>query len=120
MNGFKDHHPKCVKCGSKCNYEYVASVPQVILKDGPSGSWPSKGERIKKQRREASEKAARRQRDRYGTNHAVLPNVGGKETGTWAEAQNVILKERGPEAAATFETKVKREKSANKTIKIHT
>jgi hypothetical protein len=123
INGFKENHPICDKCGSICNYEWIPSIPNIVLRDGPSGSWPSKGERIKKQREKASEAAARRQRDRYGEGKQITPNavINGslKETGSWAEAQNQILKERGPGAAKTFEDRVQKEKAADKSIKVY-
>jgi hypothetical protein len=79
-----------------------------VLKDGPSGSWPSKGERFKKFRAKASETAARRQKDRYAT-PSLVPNFRGKETGTWRDAQNEAMKEAGSAAASTYDDKVKTE-----------
>lgn len=112
MSDFKEHHPLCIVCATPCNYEWIPSVPQTILKDGPSGSWPSKGERIKKQMQKRSEDAKRRQVDRFGAEpNKLVPNYDGKETGTWAEAQFQAQKERGKESAATYEPKVKEEKS---------
>jgi hypothetical protein len=75
---------------------------QFILKDGPSGSWPSKGERIKSQRKKASEAAGQRQRERY-KNPSLVPNYKGKETDTWDEAQQEALKDKGPESASTYD-----------------
>lgn len=116
MRDFKEHHPACLVCKSPCNYEFTATVPHAILKDGPSGSWPSKGERIKKQRQKASEDAARRSRDRYGERpNQLVPNYDGKETGTWAEAQYLAGKERGQESAATYQKRVNVEKVEGKT-----
>jgi hypothetical protein len=112
MSEYADHHPPCLVCATPCNYEYIPSVPHAILKDGPSGSWPSKGERIKKQRQKASEDAARRSRDRYGKEpNKLVPNFQGKETGTWAEAQFQAGKERGDASAATFDKRVTEEKT---------
>lgn len=112
IKSYEEHHPPCLVCATPCNYEYIPSVPQAVFKDGPSGSWPSKGERIKKQRQKASDDAAKRSIDRYGKNpNRLIPNYDGKETGTWAEAQNLAQKERGAPSAATFEPKVAAEKS---------
>ena len=110
MLTFKDEHPECVECGTKSDYIYVPSVPLVSFLDGPSGSWPSKGNRFKAYRTKASEAAGRRQRDRFGEMKGAVPNYNGKETGTWAEAQFQALKDKGVESAATFNDKVKSEK----------
>lgn len=117
MSSFKEHSPPCLVCASPCTYEYNPTVPHAILKDGPSGSWPSKGERIKKQRQKASEDAKRRQVDRFGKEpNKLVPNFEGKETGTWQEAQFQAQKERGEQSAATFEKRVTEEKGASTKI----
>jgi len=103
--------PACKECGSLCNYFYVPSVPLVSFLDGPSGSWPSKGNRFKKHREKSAEAASLRQRDRYGAVGGAVPNFQGKDTGTWAEAQFQAMKEKGVESAATYNDKVKSEKT---------
>lgn len=108
VNIFKTYKPACQKCGGSCEYVFSPSRVQFILKDGPSGSWPSKGERIKKQRAKASEAAGKRQQERY-KNPTLVPNFQGKETGTWRDAQAEALKEKGPATAATYVDKVKTE-----------
>lgn len=108
VNSFKEFRPPCVECGFECAYRFNPSGIQFVLKDGPSGSWPSKGERIKKQRAKASESAGKRQRERY-KNPTLVPNFQGKETGSWRDAQAEALKEKGPAVAATFDDKVKTE-----------
>jgi hypothetical protein len=118
MSAFRDHHPPCTVCGTVCNYFYVPSIPQVVFKDGPTGSWPSKGDRVNKQMKARSEAAARRQRDRYGETKRAVPNFDGKITESWAEAQSIALKEKGAESAATFNNKIKEEKSKDKSIKL--
>lgn len=111
VNGFKEFTPKCVKCGKKCKYTFTPTVVHVALLDGPSGSWPSKGERIKKQRAKASESASRRSRDRYDhIKRDSIPNFQGKETGTWREAQEFARKELGENSAKTYNSKVQDEK----------
>lgn len=105
---FKEFKPPCVKCGAECAYQFCPSKVQFVLKDGPSGSWPSKGERFKKYRAKASEAAAKRQQERYRT-PSLVPNFQGKETGSWRDAQTEALKEKGPGVAATYDTKVKAE-----------
>lgn len=117
IKSYEEHHPPCLVCATPCNYEYIPTVPQAILKDGPSGSWPSKGERIKKQMQKRSEDAGRRQKERFGENVGKLvPNFDGKETGTWQEAQFQAQKERGEQSAATFEKRVTEEKSKDTKI----
>lgn len=111
MTGFKEHHPTCPKCNSVCNYIWKPYVAQVILLDGASGSWPSKGERVKKHRAKAAESASRRGKDRYGhIRRDAVPNYQGKETGTWAEAQFQALKDKGADSASTYNKKVRSEK----------
>jgi len=112
MSSFKEHHPNCPSCGSTCNYVWIPSVPQVALKDGPSGSWPSKGERFKNFRAKQSETMGKRQRDRYGEVKSAVPNYMGQETSSWAEARESALKERGAASAATYDAKVSEEKAA--------
>lgn len=120
MSSFKDHHPPCLECGGPCDYTFVPTVVQVAFKDGPSGSWPSKGEHFKNYRSKRDEEMKRRQLDRYGPPRGVLPNYGGQETGSWAEAQFQALKDKGAESAATFTEKVKDEQSKDTKIKIAT
>jgi len=113
MNEFKEFEPECDKCGAKCKYEFAPTIVQFALKDGPSGSWPSKGNRFKKYREKQSKAAEKRQRDRYG-DPAAVPNYKGQETGTWAEAQAQARADKdnpNPDAtAATYADKVASEK----------
>lgn len=110
MSGYKDMKPGCPECKSPSHNIFVPSVPQVAFKDGPSGSWPSKGQRFQKHRQQASEAAAKRQRDRFGDVNKLVPNYNGKETESWREAQSEAVKERGVEAAASYTSKVAAEK----------
>ncbi len=119
MSDFKDQHPACTECGSLCEYFYIPSVPQIAFKDGPSGSWPSKGDRINKQMKARSEAAALRQRERYGETRGVVPNFNGQQTESWAEAQSIALKEKGSESASTFNGKIKEEKEKDKKVKVY-
>ena len=112
MSTFKDFHPACADCGSSSNYTYVPSVPYVSFLDGPSGSWPSKGDRFKAHRAKASEDAAKRQRDRYGEMKGAVPNFNGQECESWREAQSVAIKEKGLEVAKTFDSKIAEESSS--------
>lgn len=112
MSSFKDHHPTCPDCGASCDNVFIPTVPQIAFKDGPSGSWPSKGDRFKRYRTKQSELAEKRQNDRYGLSKSALPNYKGEETGTWAEAQQLALKDKGEESAATYNAKVSEEKSS--------
>lgn len=116
---YAEHHPLCPTCGSQCNYVWVPYPVHSVLKDGPSGSWPSKGERFKKYRAKQAEIVSRRQKERYGHLHkGVVPNYGGKETGSWREAQIEALKDRGADSAATYNAKVQEELADNTKIKV--
>ena len=106
----KTHAPKCEKCGAKCKYIFTPTVVQFALKDGPSGSYPSKGERFKKFRTKQHELAGKRQRDRYGDVHKLVPNFAGQETGSWREAQHQASQKKGLDAAATYSNLVSSEK----------
>ena len=110
MSSFKEHTPLCERCNSVCNYIWVPSVPQVAFKDGPSGSWVSKGLRFKRHRDKESAAAKRRQDERFGDAKQLIPNYKGEETGSWKEAQRVAADKNGPESAATYNHLVKSEK----------
>jgi len=112
MSVFKEHTPPCPKCSKKCTYIYVPTVPQFSFKDGPSGSWPSKGERFKNYRRKSSEAADKRSRERYGPTQGSVPNFKGVQTESWAEAKEMATKELGPSSASTYDNKIKSEKKA--------
>jgi hypothetical protein len=99
--------PKCEKCGSICRYKFTPTLFQFALKDGPSGSWVSKGLRYQKYRAKQNELVGKRQRDRYGEPKALIPNIDGKDTGTWEEAQNIALRDKGLESARTFNSRSK-------------
>jgi hypothetical protein len=103
--------PNCENCGGQCNYVFTPSIPQVVFKDGATGSWPSKGIHYQNFRRQQNEKMKKRQRDRYGEPKQLNPNFGGKVTESWAEAQSIALQEKGNESAATYDNKVKSEKT---------
>lgn len=111
ISSFKEHHPSCIVegCDGICDYIYIPTIPQVVLKDGASGSWPSKGNRINQQMKKRSEAAGRRQRDRYGEAPTALPNYKGEIAPSWADARSEALIQGGSEQAATYNNKVKAE-----------
>lgn len=112
VDGFKEYQPICEKCKKKCEYRFTPSVVNFILADGPSGSWPSKGNSFKTYRAKQSEKMQKRQRDRYGDPKQLTPNIGGVETGTWRNAREIAAKELGPAAASTYNKRAAKEKLA--------
>jgi putative FmdB family regulatory protein len=124
MSEYKALTPKCKECGGKCRYEFTPTVIQFALKDGPSGSWPSKGNRFKNYRAKRSEEMGRRQRDRYGhLNRDALPNYKGQLTEDWREARDLAMKDkdsheaRGTDSlavAATFNPAINKEKAKNR------
>lgn len=119
VSGFMEYTPECVECGALCHYQWFPTPFQFAVKDGPSGIAPSKAGRFKDYRRKQSELMTKRQKDRYGhLKRDAIPNYAGKETGTWQEAQFQALKEKGAESAATFNQKIKKEKSSDKKIKV--
>lgn len=79
--------------------------------DGPSGSWPSKGNRFKQYRAKQAAAAERRQNEKFASiKKGAVPNYKGVEMGSWKEAQMEALKDSGPDSAATYVSKVKTEK----------
>lgn len=110
ITGREEFKPSCA-CGGVGQYTFVPSVPLVSFIDGPSGSWPSKGNRFKKYREKAAADAQRRQDERFASlKGGAVPNYKGVETGTWRDAQVEALKDAGPEKASTFNAKVAEEK----------
>lgn len=95
ISEFKDLKPTCIVCGGVCVYHFTPTVVQFALKDGPSGSWPSKGNHFKQYRANQSKKMKRKQLDRYGhLNHDCVPNYGGKITEDWREAQSLAMSDK--------------------------
>ena len=115
MSEFRDLRPACPKCKSECQYEFTPTIVQVAFKDGPSGSWPSKGDRFKKYRDEQTKKASKRQRDRYGEGTRLIPNYNGQQTESWREAKSLALSDKDNdnrlESAATFNNHIEKENS---------
>lgn len=116
ISEFKNFRPECIVCGSECKYHFTPTVIQFALKDGPSGSWPSKGNRFKKYRENQNQKMERKQKDRYGhLNRDCIPNYNGQQTENWSEAQSLAMhdKDKNPDSlatAATFNTHITKEK----------
>lgn len=95
VDGFKEYRPTCPKCGESCSYEFNPTVVQFAIKDGPSGSSPSKALRVQRQMRDKHERIGRRQRDRYGhQNRDVVPNYQGKIVENWREAQSMAMADK--------------------------
>lgn len=63
------------------------------LKDGESGSWPSKAGREKIYRQKRHQVMGRRQKD-HVFQSKLIPNYMGQETGSWREAQNMAATDR--------------------------
>lgn len=126
VNGFKDYHPECPACGSPCNYEFNPTVIQFAIKDGPSGTSPSKALRVQKHMQNKHEAIGRRQKDRYGhLNRDVVPNFQGQRTENWREAQSIAMQDKeyhekkGTDSlavAATFNDKIAKETKGDKKI----
>jgi hypothetical protein len=116
ISEFKDLRPKCLVCGAECEYVFVPTVVQAILKDGPTGSWPSKGNRFKNYRAKQSEKMKKRQQDRYGhLNRDCVPNYQGQLTEDWREAQDLAMRDKDRnldslQTAQTFTPHIEKER----------
>lgn len=127
MSGFKEFRPPCPSCGGPSVYEFNPTVIQFAIKDGPSGTSPSKALRVQKHMQDKHEKIGRRQRDRYGhLNRDVVPNFQGQRTESWREAQSIAMQDkeyhekRGTDSLAvaqTFNAKIDSEQSKGKLIK---
>lgn len=128
MNGFKEFKPKCNLCGADCVYLFTPSIIQFALKDGPSGSWPSKGNRFKQYRANRSAEMEKRQVDRYGhLNRDAKPNYNGNITEDWREAQSLAMADKTTQEAkgtdsiavgATYNAKIAKEKKKASPSKI--
>ncbi len=126
MNGFKEYHPPCPSCGSTSVYEFNPTVIQFAIKDGPSGTSPSKALRIQKHMANKNESLKRKELDRYGhLNRNVLPNHQGKLTENWREAQSVAMRDKdfleknktdSLAVAATYNDKINKETKGDKKI----
>lgn len=126
VNGFKEFQPRCTKCGEVCTYEFNPTVVQFAIKDGPSGTSPSKAMRIQKQMREKHERVGRKQQDRYGhLRRDVVPNFQGKMTENWREAQSLAMADKdfheanrtdSLAVASTFNDKINKEKQGDSKI----
>jgi hypothetical protein len=114
VNGFKEYEPKCPKCNSKCKYKFTATIIQFALKDGPSGSWPSKGEHFKNYRRQQSENIKQRQYDRYGPPKMAVPNFKGEICESWKEAESKAVRELGPKVAPSYKNKIAKARKSRK------
>lgn len=126
VNGFKEFRPPCPTCGSPSVYEFNPTVVQFAIKDGPSGTSPSKALRVQKQMREKHERVGRKQQERYGhLSRDVVPNYDGNRTENWKEAQSLAmqdkesLEKRGTDSlavAATYNAKINKESGGEKKI----
>lgn len=121
VDGFRDYHPPCPECGAPCNYEFNPTVFEFAVKDGPSGTSPSKAIRVQRQMREKHERLGKRQQDRYGhLRRDVVPNYQGQQTENWREAQSMAMQDKerleknGTDSLAvgsTYNAKVNEEKT---------
>jgi hypothetical protein len=124
MKSFKEHHPVCPHCGGTCDYEFNPTVVNFVLKDGPSGSWPSKGNRFTQYRTEQDKRAQKRQEERFGhLRKGIIPNYKGVEAESWTEAQSMAMADKASNpdplaTAATFVPKIEEEKKLKSPIKI--
>jgi phage terminase large subunit GpA-like protein len=124
--GFKEFHPPCPACGSSCSYEFNPTVIQFAIKDGPSGTSPSKALRIQKHMANKNESLKRKELDRYGhLNRNVLPNHQGRLTESWREAQSVAMQDKdfleknktdSLAVAVTYNDKINKETKGDKKI----
>lgn len=115
ISEYKDFRPECSVCGAECEYVYTPTVVHAVLRDGATGSWPSKGNRFKNYRAKRSEEMKVKQKDRYGhLNRDCIPNYQGQQAESWREAQSMAMsdKDRSPDplqTAKTFEPHIKKE-----------
>ncbi len=106
---FKNQHPLCHHCGSECDYVYIPSVPQFILKDGDCGSWPSKVYRYKEYQNKVQSDIVLKQKEKYKDMVKIKPNYNGVETESWAEAKSKASEDKGAASASTYNALVEKE-----------
>lgn len=80
------------------------------MKDGESGSWASKVIKESKYRTARRETMAKKEKD-HVFKSSLQANYDGTETGSWREAQELARKEKGEDAAATYQPMVSKELS---------
>jgi hypothetical protein len=107
----------CPECDGPCVILFDPSTVQFVMKDGATGSFPSRAMKENAWRAKHRLRMAQRERD-HVFKSSLQPNFGGVETGTWKEAQELarteMTKELGTEAgvhfAKAFEPKVRAKK----------
>jgi hypothetical protein len=79
-----------------------------VLKDGPSGSWMSKGYKEKKYRAQRSQVMAHRERN-HVFKTKLIPNLNGQEASTWKDVRDEVRSKSGEAAASTYDAHVAKE-----------
>lgn len=100
----------CPSCASPAEIAFDPGRVSFVLKEGESGGWASKSLKENAYRAKRRDEMTRREK-----NHVFKPslqaNYNGMETGSWREAQEVARKEKGVDAAASYDSLVAKEKT---------
>jgi len=95
----------CPDCGKLTILTFAPGEFTTILKDGESGGWASKATKENKYRSQRYVDMGKRTKENVAPT-PLVPNYKGEETGTWKEAQEKARKEKGDDAASTYEPRV--------------
>jgi hypothetical protein len=102
----------CKSCQGRAELAFDPGRVAFVLKEGESGGWASKSIKENEYRAKRRDVMARRERDHVFKN-TLQANYDGVETGSWRDAQELARKEKGSEAAASYDPLVTREKSTS-------
>lgn len=81
----------------------------LLMKDGPSGGWPSKVVKEGKYRVAHNRRVDQKTRD-HVRKTKLIPNLNGVEAHSWADIQDEVRSKKGDAAAATYAPLVSKEK----------
>lgn len=101
----------CKTCNCTARIGFQPGNVGFVMKDGASGSWASKVNKEQAYRKERREEMAKREKAHVFKSN-LQANYEGTETGSWREAQELARKEKGSEAASSYEPMVKKEQTA--------
>lgn len=104
IRSFSDNSDEVCECSLTMSRDFAPSLLGHVR-----GSTPSKAYRESRVRMKRNAELGVRQIERYGSGSTLVPNVGGQEVGTWADAAK-LAKSEGKDVAK-FEKMAEQEKN---------
>jgi len=92
----------CNNCGLPAQIGFCPGNLGFILKEGESGGWASKSIKENAYRAKRRDAVGKKERD-HVFKASLQANYNGTETGSWREAQELARKEKGDDAAASYD-----------------